>query len=245
MEKMEKLISFVSDYVGHLLTVIFGVAAVWFYDPKGKISDTWNAIIKTGTTLLGILVILICYINFSEEWEQNGPGTPTPGQIETSAASTSKDIVFSTKTLPKNDYALIEASSTYNGDLASHIASNLIDNNPKTNWTEGVQGNGEGEYIDFTFHTEQPVAGFIIWAGNHASAEYYTKNARPKTISLTFSDGTVLEYSFLDEKEEHKIYFDNVINTKSIRLTIDSVYPGSKWSDTVISEIAFLVQESE
>ena len=246
---MDKYFSFISDYAGHILTVIFGVAAVWFYDPKDIIPRIWSKIIKVVATLLGILVIIICYRNFSTAPE-GGPLEATVAKQEESSSisttDTTEDVAVNaamTKELPKNAYAIIEASSTYDGDLASHIATNLIDKNLNTNWTEGVQGNGEGEYVDFTFRTEQSVAGFIISAGNHVSNEYYTKNSRPKTIVLTFSDGTTQEFTLLDEKEEQEIYFEKVVHTKSIRLTISSVYSGSTWNDTVISEITFLVQE--
>lgn len=244
---MENLLPFVNAYVGPILTVIFGIAAVCFYNPKDK--PAWNIIIKTGITLLGIAVIIMCYIHYSGN--QKGPAVETGATENTTIAveetdETKNRVVKAdlARVLESNAYATIEASSTYNGDSASHVVRNLTDNKLKTNWTEGVHGNGEGEYIEFTFHMEQPIAGFIISAGNHASNTYYTKNSRPETVILTFSDGSVVEYTLLDKKETQKIYFDEVVNTMSVRFTIGSVYSGSAWEDTVISELAFLIQES-
>ena len=244
---MENLLPFVNAYVGPILTVIFGIAAVCFYNPKDK--PAWNIIIKTGITLLGIAVIIMCYIHYSGN--QKGPAVETGATENTTIAveetdETKNRVVKAdlARVLELNAYATIEASSTYNGDSASHVVRNLTDNKLKTNWTEGVHGNGEGEYIEFTFHMEQPIAGFIISAGNHASNTYYTKNSRPETVILTFSDGSVVEYTLLDKKETQKIYFDEVVNTMSVRFTIGSVYSGSAWEDTVISELAFLIQES-
>ena len=97
--------------------------------------------------------------------------------------------------LSENAYTIIEASSIHNGDRATHIAYNLIDGNPKTNWTEGVSGYGEGENVDFHFRGKQSIAGFTIWAGNHYDDSYCANNARPKTITLTFSDGSTTELS--------------------------------------------------
>lgn len=244
---MENLLSFVNAYVGPILTVIFGIAAVCFYNPKDK--PAWNIIIKTGITLLGIAVIIMCYIHYSGN--QRGLGVETGATEKTTIVAeetgeTKNGTVNAdlTRVLESNAYATIEASSTYNGDSASHVVRNLTDNKLKTNWTEGVNGNGEGEYVEFTFHMEQPIAGFVISAGNHASNTYYTKNSRPKTVILTFSDSSLAEYTLLDKKETQKIYFDEVVNTTSVRFTIGSVYSGSAWEDTVISELAFLIQES-
>ena len=244
---MENLLPFVNAYVGPILTVIFGIAAVCFYTPKEK--RAWNIVIKTGLVLLGIAVIVMCYIHYSGA--ERKPGGETNATENTTIAVKETDEtknrtvnVDLTRVLESNAYATIEASSTYNGDSANHAVRNLTDNKLKTNWTEGVHGNGEGEYIEFTFHMEKPIAGFVISAGNHSSNTYYTKNSRPKTVILTFSDGSEVEYTLLDKKETQKIYFDEVVDATSARLTIGSVYSGSAWEDTVISEFAFLIQES-
>ena len=244
---MENLLSFVNAYVGPILTVIFGMAAVCFYTPKKK--RAWNIVIKTGLVLLGIAVIVMCYIYYSGDERKPGGETnltenTTIAVEETDETKNRTVNVDLTRVLEANAYATIEASSTYNGDSANHNVRNLTDNKLKTNWTEGVHGNGEGEYIEFTFHMEQPIAGFVISAGNHSSNTYYTKNSRPKSIILTFSDGSEVNYTLLDKKETQKIYFDEVVDTTSARLTIGSVYSGSAWEDTVISEFAFLIQES-
>ena len=121
----------------------------------------------------------------------------------------------------------------------------MLDGNPKTNWTEGVPGYGEGENVDFHFQENQPIAGFTIWAGNHYDDSYYVKNARPKTITLTFSDGSAKEYTLWDKREEQTFYFDQTVETESVLLTITSVYDdGAVYEDTVISEISFLVEDS-
>lgn len=264
---METFICFVDSYVVPILTVIFSIAAVYFYHPKDGSDSIWNTIVKVVALVLGIAVILICYLNFRNQLSEGAPTDSTAEWFtitESSAENTTSVSEESTavnpaseseectavnpsqtEELPETAYAVIEASSTYDGDRASHIAYNLIDHRLQSNWTEGVLGHGEGEYVDFTFHTEQPVAGFIIAAGNHSSNMYYTKNSRPKTIMLTFSDGSTEEYTLLDAKKETTVYFDKVVNTNSIRLTIVSVYPGSEWKDTVISEFATLVQKPQ
>ncbi len=135
------------------------------------------------------------------------------------------------------------ASSTYSGDRATHGASNLLDGRLDTNWTEGVDGNGEWEYVDFYFYDEYLLTAMTIYAGNHASAAYYEYNARPYRVELMFSDGTFLYYNLMDKMEPQVIIFDEPVTASSMRISIESVYKGSKWEDTVISEVAFTAYE--
>lgn len=244
---MENLISFVEAYVAQIIAVIFGITAVYFHKPVESSNPVWNAIVKIAATLLGILVIVVCYIKYTSSPPPPPPTTvPTIAVTENAPSVTEASPVNPAQTaaLFEDGYAIVEASSTYSGDRATHGAYQLIDNKPKTNWTEGVSGNGEGEYIDFIFNTEQPVAGFTIFAGNHNTESYYDKNSRPKSILLTFSDGSSAEYYLRDRKEAQTVYFEKVVKTSSIRLTITSVYSGSAYEDTVISEIDFLVQKT-
>lgn len=194
---------------------------------------------------LVIAVIAACLAYFT--WG----GTDEPGGNKPTIAVGTTEESLEVETVPKkiiplseDAYSIVEASSTYNGDRATHIPYNLLDGNPKTNWTEGASGYGEGEWVDFHFQEKQSVAGFTIWAGNHYDDSYYVKNARPKTITLTFSDGSTQEYALRDKREEQTFYFDQAAETESVCLTITSVYTdGAIWQDTVISEISFLVEE--
>ncbi len=135
------------------------------------------------------------------------------------------------------------ASSTYSADQATHGASNLLDGKLDTNWTEGVEGNGEWEYVEFFFTGEYLITGMTIHSGNHASAASYEQNARPYRIELMFSDGTFMYYNLMDKMVQQTITFDQSVVADSVRLSIESVYEGSKYEDTVISEVSFEAYE--
>lgn len=133
----------------------------------------------------------------------------------------------------------MEASSTYTGDRVSHSVYNLTDDNLSTNWTEGVDGQGVGEYIEFTLKKEYLLTEMEIFAGNHDSDNYYEWNSRPKGITLTFSDGSSQSFVLRDSRTCQTIDLNPQVTADRVRLTIDSVYPGSKWEDTVISQVSF------
>ncbi len=253
---MKKLLDIIACFPGECIAIVIGVigSIIAIFGIKRDAEQKKNANQKDQENqnekgisylyLLIIFMIIICVsillIAFPKKIE-HPPETTSQSSI--SKTDPTKSVETSPKTiceLKKSDFAYVVASSTYDGDRATHIATNLIDGKRETNWTEGVDGNGIGEYVHFEFQKEQTITGFRICSGNHSSDSYYTKNARPEEIKLTFEDGSSEEFTLLDAKEELTFQLSEAVTTKTVRLSIQSVYEGSSWEDTVISEIVFL-----
>ena len=250
MRIVRTLIAFTASYAAVIIAAIAYISSQLSNNPnktENSESSPKQSISLSSVFFIALViaVIIACFAYFVDK-----PDKPGGGQLTIAAGTTEETKAIETvpkkiTPLSEDDYSIVEASSTYNGDRATHIAYNLLDGNPKTNWTEGVPGYGEGESVDFHFQENQPIAGFTIWAGNHYDDSYYVRNARPKIITLTFSDGTTKKYTLRDKREEQTFYFDQTVETESVRLTITSVYDdGATYEDTVISEISFLVEES-
>lgn len=212
---------------------------------KNGVSHLYSLILFMAITCVSIL--RIAYHRRKLEPPETIPQSSIASQYTEPGTDVNTEPSEPTETFPKtiselqkSDFAYVAASSTYDGDRATHIATNLIDGKRETNWTEGVDGNGIGEYVHFEFQEKQTITGFRICSGNHSSDSYYAKNARPKEIKLTFEDGSSEQFTLLDVKEELTFQLSEAITTKNVRLTIQSVYEGSSWEDTVISEIVFL-----
>ena len=155
----------------------------------------------------------------------------TEGTIKTPSSSLGlRDIVSSTK-----------ASSAYSGDnLGKHGPEKMYDGKLDTNWTENDSGNGVGEYVTFYFDDTYAVKKLRIYIGSHYSESVYNQNCRPKVITLTFSDGSAERIQLKDSYDEQIITFDQYYYTDYIKLTIDEVYTGTKYLDTVIAELDFV-----
>lgn len=132
-----------------------------------------------------------------------------------------------------------------------------FDGDIKTAWCEGAQGNGTGEVLIVPIDISKPV---VIRGGYCKNDDLYKKNARPAQVQVyllgarrgdagqygtVYTDFRVLSSlkTVLADKNgsqplpipepmggEYRAYF--------IALEILTVYPGSKWQDTCISEIA-------
>ena len=134
-----------------------------------------------------------------------------------------------------------EASSVYSGDnLGDHTPEKLYDGKLNTNWTEDASGKGIGEYVILYFDDVYAVRKMHIYIGSHYSKNVYEQNCRPRTIQVTFSDGSTERIQLKDTYDEQIVVFDQYHYTDSVKLTIEEVYTGTKYQDTVIAELDFV-----
>jgi hypothetical protein len=139
-----------------------------------------------------------------------------------------------------------DASSVYAGDnLGWHGPENMYDNRDNTNWTEDADGYGIGEYVTFFFKDTYAVKELHIKTGSHYSQAVYRENGRPKTITLTFSDGSSCVINLKDTYNEQVAVLDRYYYTDHVILTIDDVYPGTLYPDTAIAEVDFVAYPAQ
>jgi hypothetical protein len=125
----------------------------------------------------------------------------------------------------------------------TYAASNVGDNDPNSAWVEGVKGDGVGESITLTLRTPRKVSFIAVQNGycKFDDESAYSKNGRPAEFSISINDGKPFTAAMPDERltrHEHLIPVpDDVAEVKTIKLTIQKVYPGTKYQDTCISDI--------
>ena len=115
---------------------------------------------------------------------------------------------------------------------------NAIDGDETTAWVEGADDDGVGEWIDVTFDNDEPIEAISISNGYQKSEELFQKNNRIRQAEVQFEDGTAESFELYDHGYGDQIvYLSEPKNSNSFTLTIQSVYPGSEYGDTCISEI--------
>ncbi len=135
------------------------------------------------------------------------------------------------------DISSILASSCLKESSVTHSPERLVDGNVSTAWVEGVAGQGEGEMVTFKFTDTRRISGITIWNGYQSKESSYTGNSRPKTLDVILSDGSIYSYELADIMGAQTLEFPSPSDVTYIQLVIDSVYPGSLYTDTCISEI--------
>ena len=130
----------------------------------------------------------------------------------------------------------IKASSTLKDKNNKYKAQNLIDKDLNTIWAEGASSYGKGETITITFDKLVKLTGFYIQNGlNHKI--HYKSNGRVKEFLVNGKLVVSVEDSGVDNFSWVK--FKEPVNTTVLKLKIKNIYPGTRWKDTCITEIAF------
>ena len=120
-----------------------------------------------------------------------------------------------------------------------HTPERVTDGDLSTAWVEGIDGNGVGESITVGFNQTYLVSGLRINAGYQKSEKLYQMNNRPASLTLTFSDGTQQTVVLQDVNARQDVTLSVPVETQSVKLSIASVYGGTTYADTVISELSF------
>lgn len=111
----------------------------------------------------------------------------------------------------------------------------------ETAWVEGVAGPGVGEWIELTFPGTIEVHSVGLDVGYDRDAGIFGKNNRIKKVTLVFSSGEEVELGFADERGMQTIPLVRApgpnIETMSVKVVIDEVYPGTHYDDTCLAEV--------
>lgn len=132
----------------------------------------------------------------------------------------------------------------------TYAAKNAHDFDPRTAWVEGVGGDGEGEYLEYTFLFDQPdydgrlgITTVILSNGYKKSRELWRANSRVKKMKM-YVDGKARAFiDLLDRHEVQTIEIGKIMfppkKRTVIRFEILEVFPGEKYQDTAITDLVF------
>ena len=175
-------------------------------------------------------------ITYEQVGESGGEGTITVDRNDYSIlAVTGEAEAPAEPETPRN--ISVAASSTLQEAGHDHSAYLAMDGSSATAWVDGASGNGEGEWLRLDLGMDCHVSGMQLWSGYQKSESLFYKNSRPARIRITFSDGSSMEADLTDTMGMQSISFGGDVVTSTITITIVSVYPGSAYTDTCISDI--------
>ncbi len=135
----------------------------------------------------------------------------------------------------------------------SYLPSNTHDFDYKSAWVEGVKGYGIGEFLLYEFPPECPrVTDIIIANGYVKNQSAWELNSRVKSLKVYYNDEPLAILKLSDVRAEQRFHLSPIgysdredfkllklKSTWTLKFEILEVYKGSKYEDTVISELYF------
>ncbi len=144
---------------------------------------------------------------------------------------------------------LATASSQLKG--AAYAPDRAHDFNFKTAWVEGVEGNGAGEYLEYSFKMNDQIKRpedfginqIVIFNGYWKSDKLWHANGRVKNLKMYVNGVPTCIFTLADVKHPQSATFPFIALKAGekvvLRFEIIDVYPGKKYDDTAISELLF------
>ena len=108
----------------------------------------------------------------------------------------------------------------------SYEPPNLWDGILDSMWCEGVEGDGNGEWIEFDFGQARSISKLNLVNGNAYNLMWWMKSNRMLTAQLEFSNGSSQEIAVKNSIREQTISLDPVTASK-VRMKVTSVKQGN------------------
>lgn len=123
---------------------------------------------------------------------------------------------------------------------SSYPAQNIFDGNITSCWQDGVDGNGEDTEITVSLSESCEIRYIVISNGRASSDQLFEENGRVFQLEISTVNHPTKVVELPDENIPIAISMDDwgIVSTE-IMFKIISVYPGSKYADTCISEMVF------
>lgn len=121
----------------------------------------------------------------------------------------------------------------------SYPAANMADGLAGGMWIEGEGSAGLGTYIQVKFAAPVELAKIRIWGGCFVSDDFWKRHNRVKEVELKFPDFTSQRVAIEDKMEAQWITLLTPKTVESVKIYLRSVYSGSTWNDTPITEMEF------
>lgn len=119
---------------------------------------------------------------------------------------------------------------------------NLYDCNHETAWVEGVSGHGVGQWIEYQGVRGDQITAIKILNGYVKSDKSWNDNARVKLLKVTCNGKPLCILELQNSRSLQTFglqWAGDCSHINKLRFEILEVYPGTKYQDTVISEIYF------
>lgn len=148
--------------------------------------------------------------------------------------------------IPASELTVDASSYLPNWRGYTFTPANLLDDDAATSWQPMRRSTGGvGEWVLLRFDAPHTVTAIELANGLQRTDELgdlYVMNNRVARATLQLSDGSEHPVRFRDSRSTVLVSLPAPRRIEWLRLTVESVYPGSKWNDLALSELHVLAE---
>jgi TIR domain len=126
---------------------------------------------------------------------------------------------------------------TFMGKTRVHSPNHVFDGNLISVWIPTTSG--VGEWIMVHFKSPMSITSVSIFGGAGIDKAHYQNHNRVREMRMTFDDGTTETLTFEDKMQFQRFKVRHPGMVESVKFEILAVFPGAKFDQTSIAEIAF------
>ena len=126
-----------------------------------------------------------------------------------------------------------QGSGKYNYRMA-----NLASNDGMA-WVENRKDHGIGEWLVFDFSKPKSIREILFRNGYTRTGKTFSTNSRVWEITIELSNGNSYRVAMSDNPDPQVFTLPESQSVNWVKLTIDSVFKGSKYADTALSYVEF------
>jgi hypothetical protein len=119
----------------------------------------------------------------------------------------------------------------------SYGAQNLFNASTGAAWVEGRDGNGVGEWITIEFDAMRLVKSINVRNGYQKNNDIFRKNNRVRQLRAVFSQGETQTFTLRDRLGSELLMLPKPVRAYWVKLIIDDVWAGNKYTDTAITKL--------
>lgn len=119
----------------------------------------------------------------------------------------------------------------------AYAPKNVFDGKTTTAWFEGSPDDGIGEWLKVNFSKPKRLEKIGLIAGYPKTHKLFGQNNRIKTAMVILSNGDTQVLNLKDVKEMQHFKILSKSKTSYLKIVISSVYRGSRYRDTCITEL--------
>jgi hypothetical protein len=124
-------------------------------------------------------------------------------------------------------------------DNVTYSIRNTLDGDTRTAWNNhsAVRGSGVGETLTYRFPSPVHLVRIDLVNGYAKTAELRAANGRIRGVVI-LTDGRMLRATLSDTASRQRLDRDFGL-TRRVTLRVTSIYPGGRYTDLALTEIAF------